>query len=281
MEVMKLIPKVIHYCWFGGNELPSIANKCIESWKKYCPDYEIKEWNESNFDIKENLYAYEAYTEKKWAFVSDYARLKVVYDYGGIYLDTDVELLRAFDSLLSNSCFLGTEISTEGSYINTGLGFGAEKGNEAVKLMLDEYEGIHYMFSNGVIDTKNCPVRNTDAIKKMGYVFANNVWRRDGIAVYPPEYFSPKDYITGETKITKNSYSVHHYSALWLSDADRQMMNRISEIERKYPPILSRPMKQLIQYKNLRHQGKTECFFGYVYAKIKQKLWNTTSTGFM
>ena len=119
-----MIPKKIHYCWFGGNPLPELAIKCLESWKKYCPDYEIIEWNETNFNLDSCEYVREAYQAKKWAFVSDYARLKVVYDNGGIYLDTDVELIKSLDRLLKNKSFFGTETT---GVVATGLGFGAEK----------------------------------------------------------------------------------------------------------------------------------------------------------
>ena len=124
-----MIPKVIHYCWFGGNELPELAMKCIDSWKKFCPDYEIKQWNEKNYDLDSSRYIKEAYKNKKWAFVSDYARLDIIYNNGGIYLDTDVELIGKLDEFLDEKCFLAAERE---EYVNTGLGFGAEKGNVVI-----------------------------------------------------------------------------------------------------------------------------------------------------
>ena len=123
------IPKVIHYCWFGDKELPKLAKKCIKSWNKYCPDYKIVCWTEDNFDVTCNRYVHEAYKAKKWAFVSDYVRLKVVYDNGGIYLDTDVELIKPIDDLIENSGFMGFD---EKGIIATGLGFGAEAGNKII-----------------------------------------------------------------------------------------------------------------------------------------------------
>jgi len=155
------IPKVIHYCWFGGNEKSKLIKKCIDSWKKYCPDYEIKEWNESNFDIEINNYVKEAYEAKKWAFVSDYARLWIVYNYGGIYLDTDVELIKSLDNLLNYKAYFGSE---DGKLINTGLGFGAIKDNEFVKKIKDDYEYIHFIKDDGTYDITPCPKRNTDSI---------------------------------------------------------------------------------------------------------------------
>ena len=142
-----MIPKIIHYCWFGQSEMPTEYKRYIETWREKCPNYQIKEWNERNFDINSSAYAKEAYEEKKWAFVSDYARLKIIYDEGGIYLDTDVELIKSLDSLLSEKCFLATETT---GYIATGLGFGAEQGNEIIKKMLEEYSGRHFRGHDGV-----------------------------------------------------------------------------------------------------------------------------------
>ena len=130
------IPKVIHYCWFGKGEMPKLAKKCIKSWKKYCPDYEIICHNEDNFDCFQNRYMSEAYQAKKWAFVSDYARLKIIYDNGGIYLDTDVEIIKPIDDLLRNKGFMGFD---EKGIVATGLGFGAEKGNEIIGEFLKDY----------------------------------------------------------------------------------------------------------------------------------------------
>ena len=142
------IPKVIHYCWFGGNEMPAAYKKYMESWKRYCPDYEIKLWNEQNFDFSDNLYARQAYEQKKWAFVSDYARLKIIYEFGGIYLDTDVEIIRPLDDLLELKGFLGFQDNKE---IATGLGFGAEKGNPVIKAMLADYADAAFILPDGLL----------------------------------------------------------------------------------------------------------------------------------
>ncbi len=134
-----MIPKIIHYCWFGGNEKPKLAKKCIESWKKFCPDYEIVEWNEQNVDVNMNAYTKMCYENKKFAFLTDYVRLLVVEKHGGIYFDTDVELLCSFDDMLDNDAFFGFE---NPEYVNTGVGFGAEKGNLLVTQMLEEYTNL-------------------------------------------------------------------------------------------------------------------------------------------
>ena len=208
------IPKIIHYCWFGENPKSKLIKKCIKSWKKYCPDYEIIEWNESNFDININDYVKEAYQEKKWAFVTDYARLWVIYNYGGIYLDTDVELIRSLDGLLNDKSFFGSE---DNQHIATGLGFGAEKENFIVKKMMDDYKDIHFIQDDGTFDLLPCPQRNTISVKEL---FKNEVFDHVtqcvyGI-VYPKEYFSPLDFHTREMNKTKNTYSIHWFAKSWM-----------------------------------------------------------------
>ena len=159
------IPKVIHYCWFGKGEMPKLALKCIKSWKKYCPDYEIICWNEDNFDITQNRYMQEAYEAKKWAFVSDFARLKVIYDHGGIYMDTDVEILKPIDDLLETKGYMGFD---EKGLMSTGLGFGAEKGNKIVGEFLKSYEDIPFVLPDGTYDLTPCPDRNTATLTRLG-----------------------------------------------------------------------------------------------------------------
>ena len=152
------IPKIIHYCWFGRGKLPKLAEKCIESWKKYCPQYKIVCWNEDNFDINQNKYAKEAYEAGKWAFVSDYVRLKVLYDEGGIYLDTDVELIKPLDKLIEDGGFMGFD---DNGVISTGLGFACEKGNKLIEALLADYDGISFICNDGAYDLTPCPDRNT------------------------------------------------------------------------------------------------------------------------
>jgi hypothetical protein len=190
--------------------MPALAEKCIKSWKKYCPDYEIICWNEENFDITQNRYMREAYEAKKWAFVSDFARLKVIYDMGGVYLDTDVEILKPIDRLLENSGFMGFD---EKGIIATGLGFGAEAGNEIVGAFLKDYDDLPFVLPDGSFDLTPCPDRNTSALKRLGMdpEIKDQVFM--GIRFLPCEYLCPMDYYTGKKTITKNTYSVHHYSA--------------------------------------------------------------------
>ena len=212
------IPKVIHYCWFGGNPLPKDVKRCIKSWKKFCPDYQIIEWNESNFDCAQNLYAKQAMECKKWAFVSDYARLKIVYEQGGIYLDTDVELIRPLDDLLDFEAFFGFEnnLDKKEKEVATGLGFGAQKGNVVVKAMLEDYEGISLLQEDGSFDKMPCPERNTQALLRLGIRPDGSRQTVAGAEIFPAEYFCPIEFQSNQRNITKNTYSIHHYQGSWL-----------------------------------------------------------------
>lgn len=215
------IPKKIHYCWFGKNSMPDLALKCIESWKKFCPDYEIIEWNEDNFDYRKNRYAREAYEMGKWAFVTDYARLDVIYEYGGVYLDTDVELLKPIDDLLTYEGFMGFQA---GGRIATGLGFGAQAHHPVIKELLKDYEGIPFFLEDGSYDKMACPERNHETLNRLGLVDNNEKQMVNGICMFPSEFFSPIDYHTGKKRITPNTYSVHYYAASWLDDEDRRSL---------------------------------------------------------
>lgn len=228
---MSKIPNIIHYCWFGKSPLPPLALKCIESWKKYCPGYEIKEWNESNFDIDYNAYSKEAYNAKKWAFVSDIARFYAVYATGGVYLDTDVELIKPIDELLNNSMFAGFESFNE---INTGIGFGAEKNFYIVKKMLDIYDNISFINKNGTFNTLPCPVYNSPVMKREGFKINNTLQTINNVTVYPTEYFCPKDRKTEIINITENTYMIHHYDGSWVTAEDKQEYKRITEYRKEY-----------------------------------------------
>jgi len=212
-----MIPKKIHYCWFGRNPLPKDVKQCIKSWEKYCPDYEIIRWDEDNFDINCHPFVKEAYEQKAWAFVSDYARLKVVYDNGGIYLDTDVELLKNLDFLLSNPAFIGVHQGV--CLCTTGLGYGAEKGNIVVKKMLEKYDGVSLLKQNR--DEIICPKLNSAVVEEMGYKFTDEIVKLENITVYPPRYFDPLSLGNTENLLCDDSVSIHHYAATWTSDSNR------------------------------------------------------------
>lgn len=205
-----MIPKVIHYCWFGRGEKPKLAQKCIASWHKFCPDYEIIEWNEDNFDVIMNGYTRMCYEQKKYAFLTDYVRLVIIAEHGGLYFDTDVELLRPLDQLLTHPSFFGFE---DAKNINTGVGFGAEPSNPAVQAMLDEYDPL-LSGDQGVI---GCPILNTNALKKLGLCLNGEKQDLGDAVVYPIDFFNPYDDPTGRLNKTKNTFSIHWYSKSWLS----------------------------------------------------------------
>ena len=213
------IPKKIHYCWFGDGVKSDLIKKCIDSWKYYMPDYDIIEWNEKNF-VLDNIYAKEAYEQKKYAFVSDYARLKVIYEHGGIYLDTDVELIKSLESLLCKGGFIGFERSNT---VTTGLGFAAEPGNELVKAMLYSYKNIRFNV-DGENDQTPCPVRNTKVLVSYGLVLNNKKQKIGNMIIYPQEYFCPFDYDSGKLKITENTFSIHHYGYSWADDESKKVL---------------------------------------------------------
>lgn len=227
-----MIPKKIHYCWFGGNPLPELAIKCIDSWKKFFPDYEIKEWNESNFDLNICDYVKEAYEAKKWAFVSDYARFWILYHEGGLYFDTDVEVIKSFDDILSKGGFMGQEAgvpqtidAVESKELNIsvapGLGIGVAPGLQLYKEILDYYNTLHFI-KDGVLNTTTVCTYTTEILKRYGYDESKNeVQEVGGITIYPPEYFCPQNGITGELKITKDTHSIHYYTASWYSKWER------------------------------------------------------------
>ncbi len=207
-----MIPKKIHYCWFGRNPKPKLAEKCIASWKKYCPDYEIIEWNEDNFDVEKYPYVKYCLKNKKYAFLSDFVRLVVVAEQGGIYFDTDVELIKRLDDLLKYKAFFGFE---NDEFIASGLGFGAEKGHVTVWKMLEEYDCLKK--DDGVFELKGCPQLNTEALMKLGLRQNGQEQEVEGAHIFPQEFFNPYDDPTGRLNITDNTYSIHWYAKSWMS----------------------------------------------------------------
>lgn len=213
-----MIPKRIHYCWFGGSPLPDSAVKCVESWKRSCPGYEIVEWNEANFDVTCCDYVREAFESKKWAFVSDYARLKVMTEYGGIYMDTDVEVRKPLDCFLKERAFSGFE--TEDS-VSTGI-MACEKGFPLFLELLEEYEGRHFILPDGSLDLTTNVISITDACLKKGLKRDNSYQQLCGLALYPKDYFCPKNYLTGELECTERTYAIHHFSASWNNEKQKK-----------------------------------------------------------
>ena len=207
-----MIEKTIHYCWFGGKSKPKSAIKCINSWKKYCPDYKIVEWNENTFDLNCNAYVKEAYENKKWAFITDYVRLFAIYNFGGIYMDTDVEVLKPLDQFLDCDGFTGFQSMDD---MVTGIMAGA-KGSKMYKALLDYYTDKHFVNPDGSLDLTTNTETITKMFLEMGFKPNNQFQEIDGFRLYPNEYFCPKDSVTLEVNITENSYAIHHFAGTWV-----------------------------------------------------------------
>lgn len=212
-----MIPKIIHYCWFGGKPKPQAVLRYIESWKKYCPDYEIKEWNESNFDLNYCDYVREAYDSKKWAFVTDVARLYALVNFGGIYMDTDIEVVKSLDSILNYKAVSGFESQ---DMIQTGL-MASEKNHPLLKEMLAEYNTDHFVKSDGSLDlTTNC-----QRIKKLclnkGLVLNGSLQTVSDFTLFPVDYFCAKNLVTGKIEKTENTYTIHHFAGSWITPRNR------------------------------------------------------------
>lgn len=225
-----MIPKKIHYCWYGGNELPELAKFCIESWKKYCPDYEIIRWDESNTDLQENDYIREAFEAKKWAFITDYVRLNVLYKYGGIYMDTDVELLRNLDDYLNYEAFSGFENSTQ---IPTGI-MSAEKGHPFFRELLSYYDNRHFLLADGSFDVTTNVLTITEIALKNGFVPNNTIQQVCGMFFFPRDYFCPKDHSTGKVNLTENSVCIHHFDGSWHSETEKKLIKKEQHFVARY-----------------------------------------------
>ncbi len=247
-----MIPKKIHYCWFGRGKKTKLARKCIESWKKYCPDYEIVEWNEDNFDVNINAYVKEAYQAKKYAFVSDYARFYILYHEGGVYFDTDVELIKPIDEIVAKGAFMGCETdgcnSLQEIYepnkfgeVNPGLGIAAAPGlgiaaAPGLRLyeeILEYYNGIHFLMPDGSLNQKTVVAYTTEVLLANGLKDTNEIQQVGGVWIYPKEYFCPMDNSTGKLVITEKTVSIHWYSKSWVGTKQKI----ISKIARPFHRI--------------------------------------------
>lgn len=217
-----MIPKIIHYCWFGRKPLSDMAKRCIESWKRVLPDYEIKEWNEDNFDINAWIYTKEAYEAKKYAFVSDVARLYALVYEGGIYMDTDVEVLRPLDCFLKEKAFSGFESD---KFMQTAV-MGSIPGFGLFKELLQEYDNLKFKYDNGKYNIKPNTERITETCLKKGLILNNTNQVISDFRIFPKDYFCPKDCISKEINITNNTYTVHHFDGSWLSEKEKQEMMR-------------------------------------------------------
>lgn len=218
-----MIPKTIHYCWFGHNPMPKLAKKCIRSWKRYCPDYEIIEWNEDNFDISSSpLYVRQAYEAKKWAFVTDYVRLYAMVNYGGIYMDTDVEVVKPLDSFLKHRAFSGFE---DEIHIPTGI-MACEKGFPLFERFLHYYDNASFYNADGSLNKTTNVATITALCLENGLVPNNQFQIIEGFALYPNEYFCPRSFSTGQLNRTKNTYTIHWFNASWHTEEVRRAFEK-------------------------------------------------------
>lgn len=242
-----MIPKIIHYCWFGGNPLPPLALECIASWRKYMPEYEIWMWVEDpslpslkgleivadkvmEFDVNSIPYTAEAYKQKKYAFVSDYCRFWVLNKYGGVYFDTDVEVIKSFDDILTKGAFMGIELDSMNGNIPTvapGLGLACEAGNILIEELLKYYEALTFDIANG------SPVtivgHTTEVLKKHGLKEDEGIQKVGDFHIYPSEYFCPIHNITKRLHITGNTHSIHRYMDSWNDKKNKSWKDVIRE----------------------------------------------------
>ena len=212
-----MIPKIIHYCWFGRGPKPKLAKRCIESWKKYCPDYEIKEWNEDNFDLDMYPYVREAYDNRKFAFVTDVVRLYALLNEGGIYMDTDVEVLKPLDSLCEYEAVSGFEAEAR---IPTGL-MACRGGHPLFQEMLNDYDGLHFVRKDGSLDMTTNVTRITNVCLRHGFIPNGKLQTVAGFTLLPQDYLCPKDWDTKIIHLTKNTLCIHHFDGSWVPKSRR------------------------------------------------------------
>lgn len=225
------IPKVIHYCWFGKQDIPEKNKRCIESWKKYCPDYEIIEWNESNYDLKKNRYMYQAYRMGKYGYVPDYARIDLLYHYGGVYFDTDVELIKNIDELLYLQGFTSFE---EYPMVNFGGGSGSIKGLGILGEILKYREKIDFIDQDGGINLLTCGFYETSPLLAHGLKIAGHIQNVEGLTVLTSDYFHVKSSVTKEIHIKECTFGVHDFNWSWVTEKQKEEQKRTSEFVKRY-----------------------------------------------
>lgn len=224
-----MIPKIIHYCWFGNGPMPELALKCINSWKKFLPDYKLMLWNESTFNLNSHPFTKEAYENRKFAFVTDYVRLWALSNFGGIYMDTDVEVIKKLDDFLIHPAFSGFEDET---HIPTGI-MGSEKEGKWVKEQLAYYDNRHFVLPDGTLDTTTNVLIMCKNMSENGFILKNSRQNyKNIIEIYPKDYFCPKSYNTGKIYLTANTHTIHHFAGSWHSPWQKFKM--------KIKPILAK-----------------------------------------
>lgn len=224
-----LIPKVIHYTWFSGEPVPDHLKRCIDTWKRFCPDYDIVRWDSTNYDLWQNQYMTQAFQHQKWGFIADVARLDILYRYGGIYLDSDVELVRNLDELLYQPAFCSVE---RWGTVNMGGGSGAQPGNPVIKAMLDYRKDEPFVLEDGSLNLMSCGYYETPPLIEKGLqINGQTQLIADGMmAVYSSDYFHPYEYMNGKLRVTKNTFSIHHFDGGWMNPAVKAQ--RMKEQER-------------------------------------------------
>ena len=251
-----MIPRIIHYCWFGGKPLPEDAVNCISSWRKYCPDYKIIEWNESNTDINACEYAKEASEAKKWAFLSDYVRLVALVKIGGIYMDTDVEVIKPLDEYLELRAFSGFETDHA---VPTGI-MACEKGHPFFERLLMDYNDLHFVDQNGNYDLTTNVTRITTACVNSGLILNNTKHRICDFTLFPKDYFCPLNHVNGELEITANTHTIHWFAGSWKSEKEKKAHKTAIIIRKTVPGIVGVIVsnfyeKGLITIDTLNHGG--------------------------
>ena len=226
---MSNIPKIIHYCWFGNGEKSKLANKCMESWRVKLKNYEIIEWNEKNFDINCNKYVKEAYYAKKYAFVSDYVRLFALYNYGGIYLDTDVEVIKSLDEFLIHEAFAGFESEKE---VQTGL-MACKKGNKLFGEFLKQYEDRTFVKEDNIYDLTPNVVKLTEICEKYGLEKNNKLQIVNGLTIYPKTYFCPLNFNSDKSDFSSDTHLIHHFAGSWISEEEKKRIQWLKKYSKR------------------------------------------------
>jgi len=264
--------KVIHYCWFGNGEIPEKDRMCIESWKKFFPGFEIKRWDESNFNVNICLYTKQAYEQKKWAFVSDFARIYILYNYGGLYFDTDVKILKSFDDILERGPFLGREKEAPLIGVNPGIGMYAEKKMPFLKEILDSYLNSSFLDQYGLHNYYNIVDRFSDHLISKGLTPCDDIQNVAGFAIYPKEYFCPMDYHSGVIRKSDKTHSIHLYHESWIDERTKHRKKVAAKIKKALPGksgvFISKFYVKVSNLAILCKNGN----YGAIMGKIKSKL---------
>ena len=219
------IARTIHYIWLGGKAIPKAFQENIDSWRKYNPQYEIVEWNETNYHFDKCLYAKQAYETGNWGFASNYARLDIIYQEGGIYLDTDVEVIRSFDPLINDDAFF---CMGKADRVNNGCGFGAIKNHPIVKNMMESYENSCFLDNNGKPKKQPGFSFLHPSLAKWGFEFNNQYQKRKGAVLYPVEVMSPLSAIRGNDRMTDKTRSIHKESGSWMNEKEKEGMEKLN-----------------------------------------------------